>query len=183
MRTLRACFCACIVLRANKYTLRDNASEDCVHCVAGTYSTTESATTMDTCLHCPFSTQSPIGISTQTDCTCANGFTGPAGGLCRKCQAKLNTNATCCSQYDSILSCVWGDCTFNVQVYSHGALSSSRECVWASVELCLNNRKIKSLAPDMCSMMTLFLWNNHLDALPLGVFDFFYWLLLLETVV
>lgn len=58
---------------------------NCVNCPSGTYSTTLAATSTAMCLACPPGSTSPEQSTTEVDCVCDPGFSGPDGGLCSIC--------------------------------------------------------------------------------------------------
>ena len=59
----------------------------CVNCPVNTYSAMSSAAGLEACLLCKPGAIAPKGSVLRTDCECASGFFGPAGGPCLACMA------------------------------------------------------------------------------------------------
>jgi len=115
----------CTSCPAGKYSNASGASECSGNCAAGTYSLTTGATKSSvciprcgpgffststgeaefysgTCFPCPLGSDAPSGSTTPTNCTCAAGFFGPAGGPCEPCpsgtyKAEAGSAAFCTS--------------------------------------------------------------------------------------
>ena len=68
--------------------------KECVLCGTATYSVTPGATQASTCKGCPENSNSPLGSSVATACTCNAGFSGPNGFACIQCVAGKYKNAT-----------------------------------------------------------------------------------------
>ena len=149
-------------------------SSSCVDCGIGKYSGSVDASSRSTCKFCPKSSDSPAASTAKTACVCLEGYTGPLGGPCANCESPLTQVGACCTQDNPEMPCLWGGCRFSLDEVS-GTLSSSGTCSSASVELWLNDRRIKRLAPDvfkgMRGMTELYLWGNEIASLPIGVFD------------
>ena len=93
---------SCVACVAGKYKAVQGASA-CASCRAGKFSTTSAATAESSCttcaansysapdnghcILCPYYAVSSRASSSQTDCVCDVGFTGPNGGPCGACPA------------------------------------------------------------------------------------------------
>ncbi len=72
---------ACSDCEAGKHSSASGASAEstCTACVAGKF---KSAAGFGSCDDCPAGSDSPIGSSVKTSCSCNAGWSGPAGGPC-----------------------------------------------------------------------------------------------------
>ena len=87
--------------------------EDCNLCEAGKYCPAETDSggiqllNSDTVSSCPANSNSPVGSSSQTDCICDAGYTGPDGGPCVQCgvgtykDAAGSQGCTACAQHET----------------------------------------------------------------------------------
>ena len=79
----------CTACAAGKYKATGAAS--CTACPPGTYSVLVGATNVSACLECPIYTDSFLGSTNSTACTCNAGSTGPDGGPCAVCPANSDS--------------------------------------------------------------------------------------------
>ncbi|NBX18658.1 MAG: hypothetical protein EBR09_14990 [Proteobacteria bacterium] len=112
----------------------------CTDCGAGKYSTATGALGASTCQSCPSNSLSATGSDAATDCECAAGFSGPAGGPCTACAAgkyKAADGSAACvdcgaGKYSSAVgaaqasTCV--DCPSNANSTSGSNAASSCKC-------------------------------------------------------
>lgn len=59
----------------------------CTKCPAGTFSAAVGTMKIETCTACPANTNSNMGVTLITDCSCNRGYTGPGSTLCTACPA------------------------------------------------------------------------------------------------
>ena len=92
----------------------------CTDCAAGKYSTQQAMTADSACSGCPANSYSPQGSNEGTDCTCVEGFIGPAGGPCEPCGSSTWLNSqgvqTCCSKTCSASSYRSAECSANADI-------------------------------------------------------------------
>jgi hypothetical protein len=94
----------CTACKAGKFKAQTGSAE-CSECIAGTFSTTLAATSIDTCQPCdagqysttvgadsitacqacPLNSNAPAASNELIDCLCDAGFSGPNGGPCTQC--------------------------------------------------------------------------------------------------
>jgi hypothetical protein len=72
----------CAPCEAGKYTANTGAGT-CAPCEAGSFNENEGS---DECQQCPDNMTSPLGSVSDEECQCEEGYSGPDGGPCTKCQ-------------------------------------------------------------------------------------------------